>query len=114
MNAIQGFLGANHRLVQKDKFIIAYFDSDHNLQKALELKCTYKEYLPKDTQTAPADQSSDDLTAPSTSSAQSINDQQKFIEHPFQFIDFNDIKAPKSDDQKCDEKERTVQVLDIP
>ena len=114
MTPIKGFLGANHRLVQNDKFVVAYFDTDEDLQDALKLQCTYKEYLPKDAQIPPADQGSDDSNSSSTSSPQTDNDQQKFIEHSFNFINYNVLKAPKSDDQKRDEKARTVQVLDIP
>jgi hypothetical protein len=115
MSHINGFLGANHRIVQKEKFVIAYFDSDHDLQIALNLKCTYKEYLSMDAQKSPADQGSTDVTSvPETSSSQQGKDQQKFIEHEFHFVNFTDIKTPKTEEQMLSEKDRTIQVLDIP
>src|SRR3989442_14155937 len=95
MMNINRFLGATKWSVQKEKFIVTFFDSRNDLLRALNLKCTYKMYHSKATQT-PADPASNTQSSTSSSSP-NVNQvqQQNFEIQEFTFVDFDQIKQPK-------------------
>src|SRR6266480_3625936 len=79
MMNINGFLGATQWSVQKEKFIVTFFDSRNDLLRALDLKYTYKMYHPKATQT-PADLASNTQSSTSSSSSNVTQAQQPNFE----------------------------------
>ncbi len=114
MMNIDGFLGATQWSVQKEKFIVTFFDSKSDLLRALDIKCTYKVYHLKDVQ-APADPATNTQSSTSSSSPNENQVQQQNYETcEYTFVDFDLIKQPKTVDDINAEKERTIQVLDIP
>src|SRR3954471_13466178 len=108
-----GFTGATHRVYQKNKYILAFFSSEEELKIAMQLKCTYSEIDPNFTP-----QSADPSLSANSASLDAQNPIQATIPNKiikeYYFKDFHVINAPKTADQLLDEKQRTVQILDLP
>src|SRR5436305_7382091 len=115
MMHLGGFLGSTMWTYQNEKFMVAFFDTNDDLQRALNLDCHYKEYHKNVTHT-PADQipANNASSSTNTSSTTSSNNQQNYTKHPFKFVNYDSIKQPKTNEEIDDDKERTIQVLDIP
>ena len=120
---ISGFTGAAARFYQQNRYILAYFATEEDLNLALQIKCTYKEYNQKDSplnQLVPTESAtaSTSTISPSTPinapNAPNKDESTEACEREFYFVNFETIRAPKSPEQLQSEKDRTIQVIDIP
>jgi hypothetical protein len=110
---LSGYTGASHRTIQKEQYILAYFYSADDLQTALTIECTFME-TQQIVNVTNADQSNAGSTTTDTQTSNVAATPPFKLPQKYFFVNFESIKQRKTPDQIQNEKERTIQVIDIP
>ena len=117
---IAGFTGAVARIHQQNRYMLAYFTTKQDLEQALQIRCTYREINQENPESHQSETSGLASTSTSTVSPNTpigTSDKNKSTdtcEKEFYFVDYATIRAPKTQEQIQSEKNRTIQVIDIP